>query len=85
MIYLNPPFSDNNTYSLYEKIIEGKITFPSEPSISNTAKDLIIKLLEKNPKRRLGSINGSKDILNHKFFRNLNVKLIEQKKVMEHI
>ncbi len=81
---MNPPFSDSNTYSLYEKILNEKIIFPNEPLISNTAKDLILRLLEKNPMRRLGSVSGSNEILNHKFFKNLNVKMIEQKKVSKY-
>lgn len=36
--------------------------------IRNDAKDLILKLLEKNPKRRLGFKHGAEDLKRHKFF-----------------
>ena len=38
------PFVDNDEQKMYKKIVEGKLYFPQQ--ISNSAKDLLEKLLE---------------------------------------
>ncbi|XP_028116301.1 calcium-dependent protein kinase 24-like [Camellia sinensis] len=42
---------------IFRLILQGKLDFESEPwrGISNSAKDLIRKMLDKNPKRRLSA------------------------------
>jgi serine/threonine protein kinase len=61
-------------------ILFQEIPFPSY--ISPEAKDLISKLLDVNPKTRLGSgVNGSKNIKSHVFFKNINWELLEQKHI----
>jgi calcium-dependent protein kinase len=41
--------------AIFKQILQGKLDFESEPwpSISDSAKDLIRKMLERNPKKRL--------------------------------
>jgi len=46
-----PPFYDENPLSVYKKIVEAKLTFPS--SFAASAKDLISKLLETDLTRRM--------------------------------
>ena len=53
-----PPFYDKEPYGIYEKIIKHDLQFPK--NIQGSAKDLIRKLLEKDPEKRL----GVKDVLN---------------------
>ena len=61
-------------------ILFQEIPFPSH--ISPEAKDLISKLLDVNPKTRLGSgVNGSKNIKSHIFFKNMDWDLLEQKHI----
>lgn len=50
-----PPFFSNNVRFLEEKIIKDRVQFKEQAwkHISNEAKELIIKLLEKNPKKRI--------------------------------
>lgn len=44
-----------------------------------TARDLIVKLLNRNPKKRLGSINGADEIKKHAFFKSIDwVKLFKR-------
>lgn len=40
---------------------------------SNDATDLITKLLNRDPKQRLGAKNDAEEILQHKFFKGVNV------------
>ena len=56
------PFEDVNNESLYKKIIAGKYTIPD--FVSKPAKDLIKKILETNPKKRV----TIPEIKKHKWF-----------------
>ena len=57
-----------------------KIVLPN--NFSEEAKDLITKLLNLDPKQRLGSgPNGFKNLKNHKYFENINWDDLENKKI----
>lgn len=58
-----PPFYDDDNDKLFELIAKGKVDFPNPywESISDGAKDLIRKLLNVNPRDRL----GADEMLNH--------------------
>ncbi|KAF8948556.1 hypothetical protein BGZ52_006786, partial [Haplosporangium bisporale] len=49
-----PPFFDDNPFGIYEKILAGRIYFPSH--IDSAAKDLIKKLLTADRTKRLGNL-----------------------------
>lgn len=71
MYYSYPPFFDDHPFGIYEKILSGKITFPSH--FDSAAKDLIRKLLTADRTRRLGNLkNGVEDIKRHKWFKGVN-------------
>lgn len=44
-------------------------------------KDLIVKLLNKNPRKRLGH-NSTKEIMDHPWFADINWKKLENKKIV---
>jgi len=50
-----PPFWAESERGIFREILQGKLDFQSEPwpSISESAKDLIRKMLDRNPKKRL--------------------------------
>ncbi|XP_022774798.1 calcium-dependent protein kinase SK5-like isoform X1 [Durio zibethinus] len=50
-----PPFWAETEMGIFRQILQGKIDFDSEPwpAISESAKDLVRKMLDRNPKRRL--------------------------------
>ncbi|XP_039058849.1 LOW QUALITY PROTEIN: calcium-dependent protein kinase SK5-like [Hibiscus syriacus] len=50
-----PPFWEETEMGIFRQILQGKIDFDSQPwpAISDSAKDLIRKMLDRNPKRRL--------------------------------
>jgi serine/threonine protein kinase len=52
---------------LFENIKESPLEFP--PYVSASARDLIMKLLNRNPKKRLGSTSGAEEIKKHPFFK----------------
>lgn len=49
--------------------------------VSDEAKDLITKMLEKDRKLRLGQDNGVEDILGHPWFADLDIKKIIAKEI----
>lgn len=52
-----PPFSDDNNFSTYEKILSGKIDWPK--SFDPVAKDLVKKLLTNDRTKRIGCMKVS--------------------------
>jgi serine/threonine protein kinase len=76
-----PPFVGNNNAKIQEKIVKSKLTLPYY--LSTDAKDLLTRLLRKDPKKRLG-FNMPKDmqtIKNHRFFRKINWKKLEAREL----
>eukprot|EP01130_Rhizamoeba_saxonica_P010768 TRINITY_DN443_c1_g2_i1.p1 TRINITY_DN443_c1_g2~~TRINITY_DN443_c1_g2_i1.p1 ORF type:complete len:437 (-),score=111.10 TRINITY_DN443_c1_g2_i1:1496-2806(-) len=72
-----PPFySDESEEIMFNKIVQGNLTFPD--FFSDEAKDLISKLLDINPATRL---QDPVQIKAHPFFRSINWNLLQQKKV----
>jgi serum/glucocorticoid-regulated kinase 2 len=68
-----PPFYDEDVTVMYKKILEDPLVFPSD--MDSVTKDLISKLLNRNPEERLG-YNGVHEIKNHPFFKDIDwVKL----------
>ncbi|KAJ3415698.1 protein kinase A catalytic subunit [Chytridiales sp. JEL 0842] len=66
-----PPFYDDNPFGIYEKILGGKIVFPSH--FDSAAKDLIKKLLTADRSKRLGNLKGgADDVKKHKWFRGVD-------------
>lgn len=64
-----PPFYNTDRKKIYTAILEEQPKFYSH--VSKTAKDLISKLLIKDPKDRLGSKYGFREIKKHSFFKNV--------------
>lgn len=76
-----PPFTGNNNAKIQEKIVKQKLALPY--FLSPDAKDLLTRLLRKDPKKRLG-YNMTKDmqiIRNHRFFRKINWKQLESREL----
>lgn len=73
-----PPFYDDDKEQLYYNVQNEPVTLPDD--ISEEAKDLIIKLLEKNPKKRLG-YNGAWEVKSHIFFKDINWNGVYEKKL----
>ena len=76
-----PPFYVENLDKMYDMIKGSPVKFPKRISLSEDAKDVIRKLLEKNPKKRLGAHNGIEEIKKHPFFASIDFDLIVEKKI----
>jgi serine/threonine protein kinase len=77
----SPPFSGNNNAKIQEKIVKSKLQLPF--FLGPDAKDLLTRLLRKDPKKRLGG-NMPKDlqtIKNHRFFKKIDWKKLEMREV----
>merc|ERR1712241_441635 len=75
-----PPFYSQNVNELYRKIQEAPLLFP--PQTSNSCKDVITRMLERDPKKRLGSsANDYKDIQKHAFFKSIDWQKLYNKEI----
>ena len=75
------PFSANNETKIKEKILKSKLILPY--FLSAEAKDILTRLLRKEPKKRLGA-NMPKDmqtIKSHRFFRKIDWKKLEKREL----
>uniref|UniRef100_A0A9L0RC95 calcium/calmodulin-dependent protein kinase n=1 Tax=Equus caballus TaxID=9796 RepID=A0A9L0RC95_HORSE len=53
-VYGKCPFIDDYILALHRKIKNEAVVFPEEPKVSEELKDLILKMLDKNPGTRIG-------------------------------
>jgi serine/threonine protein kinase len=69
-----PPFYEPNSPETETKgrILYQEVEFPADFQLSDNVKDLIRKLLEKDPRRRLGHLGGTKEIKCHPWIGWLN-------------
>ncbi|BFZ53400.1 cAMP-dependent protein kinase catalytic subunit [Savitreella phatthalungensis] len=71
MLAGHPPFYDANPMKLYENILAGIVRYP--PYFEASAKDLLSKLLTADLTKRFGNLrNGSRDIMEHAWFAEVN-------------
>jgi len=76
-----PPFQANNHAKIQEKIVKQKLVMPY--FLGPDAKDLLTRLLRKEPAKRLGA-NMPKDILTikkHRFFRKIDWKALSNRDI----
>ena len=74
------PFSDDDPMMVYQKILKGKIKFPS--GFDSNAKSLVKHLLEGDLTKRYGNLKGGvSDIKNHRFFKSFSWADLMDKKL----
>jgi serum/glucocorticoid-regulated kinase 2 len=71
-----PPYYDEDVNTMYRKILTNPLKFPE--NFDKDAKDLLIGLLSRDPKQRLGN-NGAKEIMEHAFFKLINWNKLNSK------
>lgn len=74
-----PPFYDRDKNEMYLKILKSNLEIPSY--VSEHAKDLLQKLLEKNPKKRIGSVYGIDEVMRHPWCGDIDFDRLMEKKL----
>ena len=80
MVTGSPPFYSEDTDLMYRNISENNLMFPE--IFSDELKDLLRKMLDKDPKKRIGIGNDKQDLKNHPFFSDINWNQILNKKII---
>lgn len=84
MIVGIPPFFHRNKHKMFHFIKEAKVNFPDpvkhKIAVSDDAKDLILRLLDKDKFTRLGA-NGVEEVLGHRWFADLDMEALQAKKL----
>ncbi|KAI9483904.1 MAG: kinase-like domain-containing protein [Benjaminiella poitrasii] len=86
MMFGITPFKGSYRNETFSRILHSDVHFSRQPApyhkhpVSNHAKNLIRKLLEKDEDRRLGSRAGASDIKDHAFFKSINFALLRHSK-----
>ncbi|CAG9312446.1 unnamed protein product [Blepharisma stoltei] len=75
-----PPFYDSNRSKMYMRILQEELALPN--FISADARDLISRLLEKDPEMRIGSKIGADAIKAHAWCSKINWKKLENKQIL---
>lgn len=80
MIVGMPPYFDRNRDKLFENIKRGPLQIP--PGMSENAVDLIVKLMNRDPKHRLGSGHrDAEEIKEHPFFDGISWEDAKERKL----
>ena len=85
MIVGFPPFYHKNQNTMYDLIEKFPVKFPDPERhgipMSDEAKDMISKLLEKDPKKRLGYEGGIEEIISHPWFSDVDIDQLLNKQI----
>nr|AML79277.1 putative LOV domain-containing protein [Exocarpos cupressiformis] len=76
MLYGYTPFRGKTRQRTFSNILRKDLKFPTSRPVSLQAKQLIYRLLHRDPKNRLCSQEGASEIKRHPFFRGINWALV---------
>ncbi|KAL5764207.1 hypothetical protein ACOSQ2_016801 [Xanthoceras sorbifolium] len=76
MLYGYTPFRGKTRQKTFANILHKDLKFPGSTPASLHAKQLMYRLLHRDPKNRLGSHEGSNEIKRHPFFKGVNWALV---------
>ncbi|KAM5583891.1 hypothetical protein ABKV19_003659 [Rosa sericea] len=76
MLYGYTPFRGKTRQKTFANILHKDLKFPGSIPASLQAKQLMYRLLHRDPKNRLGSQEGANEIKRHPFFRGVNWALV---------
>ena len=74
-----PPFYNENTNEMYRKILSEPLHFPGPEIVPPAAKDLLTRLLDRDPEQRMGA-RGAAEIKAHPFFHSIDWRKLLQRK-----
>jgi len=76
LLYGESPFRGARRDDTFDNIVGQPLVFPNSPKVSKQAKDLIARLLVKEPSGRLGAAHGADEIKAHPWFRSVDWALL---------
>jgi PAS domain S-box-containing protein len=76
MVFGATPFRAGRREQTFHNIIHQPLEFPSAPATSSELKDLLRKLLQRDPSQRLGTRGGAEEVKNHPFFKSVDWALL---------
>uniref|UniRef100_A0A5B7BD45 non-specific serine/threonine protein kinase n=1 Tax=Davidia involucrata TaxID=16924 RepID=A0A5B7BD45_DAVIN len=76
MFYGYTPFRGKTRQKTFANVLHKDLKFPGSISVSLPAKQLMYRLLHRDPKNRLGSREGANEVKRHPFFRGINWALV---------
>ena len=74
------PIEESDFNQIKKKLNEENFSIPKNENISELLRDLINRLLIKDPKDRIGSLSGANEIKEHLFFNNFNWDYLDRRK-----
>ncbi|CAI7826240.1 unnamed protein product, partial [Closterium sp. NIES-53] len=80
LLYGRSPFRGRNRQRTFTNVLTKDLAFPANPPVSDEAKDLMRKLLQRDPADRLGAKHGAIEIRSHPFFKSIEWPLIRDMK-----
>ncbi|XWS71761.1 hypothetical protein CRYUN_Cryun03dG0166600 [Craigia yunnanensis] len=76
MLYGYTPFRGKTRQKTFANVLQKDLKFPRSIQVSLHAKQLMYRLLRKDPKSRLGSRQGASEMKQHPFFKGVNWALV---------
>ena len=76
MFYGYTPFRGKTRQKTFANILHKDLKFPGSTPVSLHAKQLMYRLLHRDPKNRLGSCEGVNEVKKHPFFKGVNWALV---------
>nr|AML76782.1 putative LOV domain-containing protein [Euploca tenella] len=76
MLYGYTPFRGKTRQKTFTNILQKDLKFPGSIKVSLQVKQLIYRLLHRDPKNRLGSREGANEVKKHPFFHGINWALV---------
>ncbi|XP_019057835.1 PREDICTED: phototropin-1 isoform X2 [Tarenaya hassleriana] len=76
MLYGYTPFRGKTRQKTFANVLQKDLKFPSSIPASLQVKQLIFRLLQRDPKKRLGCFEGANEVKKHSFFKGINWALI---------
>lgn len=76
MLYGYTPFRGKTRQKTFANILHKDLKFPRSKEVSLQGKQLMYRLLHRDPKNRLGSREGANEVKQHPFFRGMNWALV---------
>ena len=79
------PFFSRSRNNLMRNIKNAKVIFPDRKKYkiqySDEFMDFVVKLLAKDKTERLGFVGGAEEVLDHSWFKDIELKLLFEKKL----